>query len=144
MAVDASLVLSDRHARFAALKAIIANQECVLKTKISWHSEWLYFLSGTTHITEALNAYGLKPLKEDTSGDVIIFAIHSNDLEKLEETRSSIREFVNGQEISFEEFNEETARKEQAIATIFKLTTHERAIASVEDGIIMKIACKNV
>ena len=134
-AAAATMIYSSQHVRAAALRALINEQDKRLKTKQSWHSELLYYLAGTTKISDAMTQFGVN---SSTTQMAVVLLNADEDLQK------TVRQLVKGSELSENEFNSHSSSKKEALIRMFKLTHSEVNLGDIDMTIITKIATKDI
>ncbi|KAK3272071.1 hypothetical protein CYMTET_19614 [Cymbomonas tetramitiformis] len=129
--VNAGLTPSIHSILAAANIALISKSRGKLTTK-TVHSELVFNLAGSTHITESLRRFGIS----QAVNNVLVARFDASESE-LE----SIRNFVQGKEVDLTILKDITDMK--LIKKYYKFTDQELAIGTMEDAIVSRIGIRD-
>mmetsp|Transcript_12005 Transcript_12005/g.33761 ORF Transcript_12005/g.33761 Transcript_12005/m.33761 type:complete len:176 (-) Transcript_12005:264-791(-) len=130
--VNAELVPELFIFHLAAMKALLGESRDKLVTH-SLHSELVYNVSGSKHISETLRRWGVS---EGTKSLLVAkFDAGEGDVE-------AVQALVTGRQVPLEELCQ-LASNGKALQKAYKLTQQELSIGSAADGIAMRIAARD-
>ena len=146
-------VFTEDIVRLATFKAIVSMETKCMVTK-TLHSEIIFNASPKTNINEAFRRFGAGP----ESTEILVARVCDKKKEKGEvETISSssssgseecirekIRKLIDGKEIAATSENLRRFADTSAIKKYYKIDAEELTIASLEDGVLMRIGAREV
>tara|TARA_B100000519_G_scaffold167516_1_gene151868 strand:- start:1315 stop:1926 length:612 start_codon:yes stop_codon:yes gene_type:complete len=146
-------VFTEDIVRLATFKAIVSMETKCMVTK-TLHSEIIFNASPKTNINEAFRRFGAGPEsteilvarvcdKKKEKG--VVETISSSSSSGSEECiREKIRKLIDGKEIAATSENLRRFADTSAIKKYYKIDAEELTIASLEDGVLMRIGAREV
>ena len=145
-------VFTEDIVRLATFKAIVSMETKSMVTK-TLHSEIIFNASPKTNINEAFRRFGAGPEsteilvarvcdKKKEKGEVETISSSSSSSE--ERIREKIRKLIDGKEIAATSENLRRFADTSAIKKYYKIDAEELTIASLEDGVLMRIGAREV
>jgi len=146
-------VFTEDIVRLATFKAIVSMETKSMVTK-TLHSEIIFNASPKTNINEAFRRFGAGPEsteilvarvcdKKKVKG--VVETISSSSSSSSEERiREKIRKLIDGKEIAATSENLRRFADTSAIKKYYKIDAEELTIASLEDGVLMRIGAREV
>ena len=146
-------VFTEDIVRLATFKAIVSMETKSMVTK-TLHSEIIFNASPKTNINEAFRRFGAGPEsteilvarvcdKKKEKG--VVETISSSSSSGSEECiREKIRKLIDGKEIAATSENLRRFADTSAIKKYYKIDAEELTIASLEDGVLMRIGAREV
>jgi len=146
-------VFTEDIVRLATFKAIVSMETKCMVTK-TLHSEIIFNASPKTNINEAFRRFGAGPEsteilvarvcdKKKEKG--VVETISSSSSSSSEERiREKIRKLIDGKEIAATSENLRRFADTSAIKKYYKIDAEELTIASLEDGVLMRIGAREV
>ena len=143
-------VFTEDIVRLATFKAIVSMETKSMVTK-TLHSEIIFNASPKTNINEAFRRFGAGPEsteilvarvcdKKKEKGEVETISSSSSE----ERMREKIRKLIDGKEIAATSENLRRFADTSAIKKYYKIDAEELTIASLEDGVLMRIGAREV
>ena len=143
-------VFTEDIVRLATFKAIVSMETKSMVTK-TLHSEIIFNASPKTNINEAFRRFGAGPEsteilvarvcdKKKEKGEVETISSSSSE----ERIREKIRKLIDGKEIAATSENLRRFADTSAIKKYYKIDAEELTIASLEDGVLMRIGAREV
>ena len=152
-------VFTEDIVRLATFKAIVSMETKCMVTK-TLHSEIIFNASPKTNINEAFRRFGAGPEsteilvarvcdKKKEKGVVetissISISSSSSSSGSEERIREKIRKLIDGKEIAATSENLRRFADTSAIKKYYKIDAEELTIASLEDGVLMRIGAREV
>ena len=148
-------VFTEDIVRLATFKAIVSMETKCMVTK-TLHSEIIFNASPKTNINEAFRRFGAGPEsteilvarvcdKKKEKGEVETISSSSSSSSSSEERiREKIRKLIDGKEIAATSENLRRFADTSAIKKYYKIDAEELTIASLEDGVLMRIGAREV
>ena len=148
-------VFTEDIVRLATFKAIVSMETKCMVTK-TLHSEIIFNASPKTNINEAFRRFGAGPEsteilvarvcdKKKEKGVVETISSSSSSSSGSEERiREKIRKLIDGKEIAATSENLRRFADTSAIKKYYKIDAEELTIASLEDGVLMRIGAREV
>ena len=148
-------VFTEDIVRLATFKAIVSMETKSMVTK-TLHSEIIFNASPKTNINEAFRRFGAGPEsteilvarvcdKKKEKGEVETISSSSSSSSSSEERiREKIRKLIDGKEIAATSENLRRFADTSAIKKYYKIDAEELTIASLEDGVLMRIGAREV
>ena len=148
-------VFTEDIVRLATFKAIVSMETKCMVTK-TLHSEIIFNASPKTNINEAFRRFGAGPEsteilvarvcdKKKEKGVVETISSSSSSSSGSEECiREKIRKLIDGKEIAATSENLRRFADTSAIKKYYKIDAEELTIASLEDGVLMRIGAREV
>ena len=144
-------VFTEDIVRLATFKAIVSMETKSMVTK-TLHSEIIFNASPKTNINEAFRRFGAGPEsteilvarvcdKKKEKGEVETISSSSSSEERI---REKIRKLIDGKEIAATSENLRRFADTSAIKKYYKIDAEELTIASLEDGVLMRIGAREV
>ncbi len=144
-------VFTEDIVRLATFKAIVSMETKCMVTK-TLHSEIIFNASPKTNINEAFRRFGAGPEsteilvarvcdKKKEKGEVETISSSSSSEERI---REKIRKLIDGKEIAATSENLRRFADTSAIKKYYKIDAEELTIASLEDGVLMRIGAREV
>ena len=144
-------VFTEDIVRLATFKAIVSMETKSMVTK-TLHSEIIFNASPKTNINEAFRRFGAGPEsteilvarvcdKKKEKGEVETISSSSSSEERI---REKIRKLIDGKEIAATSKNLRRFADTSAIKKYYKIDAEELTIASLEDGVLMRIGAREV
>ena len=146
-------VFTEDIVRLATFKAIVSMETKCMVTK-TLHSEIIFNASPKTNINEAFRRFGAGPEsteilvarvcdKKKEKG--VVETISSSSSSSSEERiREKIRKLIDGKEIAATSENLRRFADTSTIKKYYKIDAEELTIASLEDGVLMRIGAREV
>lgn len=145
-------VFTEDIVRLATFKAIVSMETKSMVTK-TLHSEIIFNASPKTNINEAFRRFGAGPEsteilvarvcdKKKEKG--VVETISSSSSSSEERIREKIRKLIDGKEIAATSENLRRFADTSAIKKYYKIDAEELTIASLEDGVLMRIGAREV
>ena len=146
-------VFTEDIVRLATFKAIVSMETKSMVTK-TLHSEIIFNASPKTNINEAFRRFGAGPEsteilvarvcdKKKEKGEVETISSSSSSSSE-ERIREKIRKLIDGKEIAATSENLRRFADTSAIKKYYKIDAEELTIASLEDGVLMRIGAREV
>ena len=146
-------VFTEDIVRLATFKAIVSMETKSMVTK-TLHSEIIFNASPKTNINEAFRRFGAGPEsteilvarvcdKKKEKGEVETISSSSSSISE-ERIREKIRKLIDGKEIAATSENLRRFADTSAIKKYYKIDAEELTIASLEDGVLMRIGAREV
>ena len=149
-------VFTEDIVRLATFKAIVSMETKSMVTK-TLHSEIIFNASPKTNINEAFRRFGAGPesteilvarvcdkKKEKGVVETISSSSSSSVVGSEECIREKIRKLIDGKEIAATSENLRRFADTSAIKKYYKIDAEELTIASLEDGVLMRIGAREV
>ncbi len=149
-------VFTEDIVRLATFKAIVSMETKCMVTK-TLHSEIIFNASPKTNINEAFRRFGAGPesteilvarvcdkKKEKGEVETISSSSSSSSSSSEERIREKIRKLIDGKEIAATSENLRRFADTSAIKKYYKIDAEELTIASLEDGVLMRIGAREV
>jgi len=149
-------VFTEDIVRLATFKAIVSMETKSMVTK-TLHSEIIFNASPKTNINEAFRRFGAGPesteilvarvcdkKKEKGEVETISSSSSSSSSSSEERIREKIRKLIDGKEIAATSENLRRFADTSAIKKYYKIDAEELTIASLEDGVLMRIGAREV
>ena len=147
-------VFTEDIVRLATFKAIVSMETKSMVTK-TLHSEIIFNASPKTNINEAFRRFGAGPEsteilvarvcdKKKEKGEVETISSSSSSSSSEERIREKIRKLIDGKEIAATSENLRRFADTSAIKKYYKIDAEELTIASLEDGVLMRIGAREV
>ena len=149
-------VFTEDIVRLATFKAIVSMETKSMVTK-TLHSEIIFNASPKTNINEAFRRFGAGPesteilvarvcdkKKEKGVVETISSSSSSSSSGSEERIREKIRKLIDGKEIAATSENLRRFADTSAIKKYYKIDAEELTIASLEDGVLMRIGAREV
>ena len=144
-------VFTEDIVRLATFKAIVSMETKSMVTK-TLRSEIIFNASPKTNINEAFRRFGAGPEsteilvarvcdKKKEKGEVETISSSSSSEERI---REKIRKLIDGKEIAATSENLRRFADTSAIKKYYKIDAEELTIASLEDGVLMRIGAREV
>lgn len=146
-------IFTEKIVRLATFKAIAAMETKCMVTK-TLHSEIIFNASPKTNINEAFRRFGAGP---ESTAILVARVCHkkkehvdvdanssSNGSDSEDQIREKIRKWIDGKEIAATTENLQRFADTNAIKKYYKIATEELKIASLEDGVLMRIGAREV
>ena len=144
-------IFTENIVRLATFKAIVSMETKSMVTK-TLHSEIIFNASPKTNINEAFRRFGAGPEsteilvarvcdKKKEKGEVETISSSSSSEERI---REKIRKLIDGKEIAATSENLRRFADTSAIKKYYKIDAEELTIASLEDGVLMRIGAREV
>ena len=143
-------VFTEDIVRLATFKAIVSMETKSMVTK-TLHSEIIFNASPKTNINEAFRRFGAGPdstailvarVCDKKKEQIVVDTGNSSNSE--EHIREKVRKLIDGKEIAATSENLRRFADTSAIKKYYKIDAEELTIASLEDGVLMRIGAREV